>query len=274
MDFLIPVLNMLLPGLYGIVALGYAALFFTKGESRFRVVTELLMPVALVHFAYLVLRTYHLQHIPLLSRPEAMTSIAFALVVVYLAQERPVRSRSVGVFVIAPAFLFQLISSLTITHVSQADRPLFQGGLFRFHVFSSVLAYVGFALAAFYAILFLFLFREIHSRDFRFFFSRLPALETLSRMNYRTVVLAFILFTLGIVTGSIWAARSFAAEALLDPHNVGSLLVWMLYAFMIFRLWGRWPGRQGAVLSLVGFGAIVLLFTILSFVFPTYHDYQ
>ncbi len=266
--------NVALPILYGIVFLAYGAAFLSKEEKRTGNWTGLLLPAAVVHGLYLAARTSALGHMPMLSRYEAMTTIAFCVVLFYLLLERQVKIRAVGVFIIGPAFLLQLISSTQIQHVIRAENPQFEGFLFRFHVVTSILAYVGFAVAAFYGILYLLLFREIRSRKLSFVFSRLPALETLSRMNYRAVLLAFVLFTLGLVAGIAWAYQVIDGFTLLDPKQVGTFVIWILYAALLaFSSRGRWQGRNGAILSLVGFASILAVFVALNLVFHSFHDY-
>ncbi len=270
----IEVTNAALPVLYGILFAAYLSAFLGKGEVWVRRVTSFLPFLVVLHGAYLAGRTIHLGHIPLLSRSEAMSTVGFCLAVIYLIQERQVRVREVGVFVLGPAWALQLFSSFHIQHIVLTQDPQFQGALFRFHVFTSILAYVGFAVAAFYGVLFLLLLREIESRRLGFMFSRLPALETLSRMNYRTVLLAFVLFTLGVITGTVWAIRVLEDHSAVDPKMIGSVVIWLIYAsFLGLSALRRWQGRSGALLSLFGFAAVLTVFVALNFLLPSFHDF-
>lgn len=266
--------NILLPILYGITLIAYLAAFFTKGDKRAERWTSLLLPVALIHAVYLALRTSALGHFPLLTRYEAMSTITICVVLFYLVQERQAKLRALGVFIIGPAFLLQLISSTQIQHQILETNDHFQGFLFRFHVLTSILAYIGFAVAAFYGIMFLLLFQEIRTRKLGFIFSRLPALETLSRLNRRAVILAFSLLSIGLATGTYWAFKVVENFSMLDPKQVGSSLIWVLYATIIyFSSRGRWQGRVGAILSLVGFCAVLAVFLTLNLVLHSFHDY-
>lgn len=266
--------NIILPILYGLVFAAYLAAFVTKGAKRAERWTALLLPAALLHVGYLVLRMTALGHVPLLSRYEAMSTIALCVILFYLVQERQVNVRAVGVFIVGPAFLLQVISSLGIQHLVMEENDQFKGLLFRFHVLSSILAYVGFAVAAFYGVLYLLLFQELRNRKPGFVFARLPALETLSRLNRRAMTLAFSLLTFGLVTGTYWAHKVVENFSILDPKQIGSLLIWILYAlFVALSTRGRWHGRAGAITSLIGFGTLLAVFLALNLVFHSFHDY-
>ncbi len=273
MNQLVIVGNVILPVLYGAAFIGYLIAFLRKEDKGAEKWTGLALPVTILHAAYLGVRTTALGHPPFFSGPEAASTLAFAMFLFYLVQERQVKMKSVGVFIVGPAFLLQLISSIQIHHVVNRE-SLYQGFLFQFHVLASMLAYVGFAIAAFYGILFLLLFREIRTRKLSFVFSRLPALETLSRMNHRAVLLAFSLYTLGVGTGTFWAYKVVENYSALDPKQLGTFMIWVLYAVLI-GVWGRgrWAGKNGAILSLIGFGSILAVFMTLNLIFHSFHDY-
>ncbi len=271
---LVTIGNILLPFLYGITFIAYLAAFLTKGDKRAERWTGLMLPVALIHASYLAIRTSALGHFPLLTRYEAMSTITICVVLFYLVQERQARIRALGVFIIGPAFLLQLISSTQIQHLIIESNDQFQGILFRFHVLSSILAYIGFAVAAFYGMMFLLLFQEIRTRKLGFVFSRLPALETLSRLNRRAVVLAFSLLSFGLLTGTYWAFKVVENFSIFDPKQIGSFVIWALYGiFIFFSSHGRLRGRAGAIFSLVGFGAVLAVFLTLNLILHSFHDY-
>src|SRR5207248_11382588 len=57
-------------------------------------------------------------------------------------------------------------------------------------------------------------------------FSRLPALEVIDEIGYRSLLLGFPFMTLGLIAGSVVAQAKFGRVDFLDPKVFLSLLMW------------------------------------------------
>src|SRR5881397_1404891 len=77
-------LNTLLPMLYAVAALAYVVDFFREDPLARKATRPLLAIVVALHAGYLTLRTGLYEHIPLASVFEVMTTVAFAVALVYL----------------------------------------------------------------------------------------------------------------------------------------------------------------------------------------------
>lgn len=104
-------------------------------------------------------------------------------------------------------------------------------------------------------IIFYFLSRSIQSR--------VPELETLDSVAYRSVSLGFPIFTFGaLIAGAIWAHYAWGRWWSNDPKEMGSLIVWLTFLVYLHARHVRlWSGNQAAVAAILGF-----LFAVLSFV--------
>jgi ABC-type transport system involved in cytochrome c biogenesis permease subunit len=93
--------------------------------------------------------------------------------------------------------------------------------------------------------------------------SRVPELETLDSLAYRSVSLGFPIFTFGaLIAGAIWAHYAWGKWWSNDPKEVGSLIVWLTFLIYLHARHVRlWSGNQAAVAAILGF-----LFAVLSFV--------
>lgn len=111
--------------------------------------------------------------------------------------------------------------------------------------------------------LFLFLEARIKSKQrMKGFWQDMPALSMLDKINAFTTLTAFPLYTLGIVSGLIWAKPVFGATVTGDPKEVISIVVWLLFAALFHnRLANGWKGRKPARLAVLIF--ILCLFSIL-----------
>lgn len=85
----------------------------------------------------------------------------------------------------------------------------------------------------------------------------LPSLSACDKVNQLAVVVGFPLYTLGLMSGFIWAPM---AKAIVEnPKVVLSLFVWFLYALLFYqRMAMRFRGRKTAVMAIVIFGVSAL----------------
>ena len=79
---------------------------------------------------------------------------------------------------------------------------------------------------------------------------RLPALEVIDQIGYRSLLLGFPFMTLGLIAGSIVAQATYGRLDFLDPKIFLSLLMWAVYMVMVFTRWNAgWRGRRAAYLA-------------------------
>ncbi len=82
----------------------------------------------------------------------------------------------------------------------------------------------------------------------------LPSLEALDRVNTVTIVVGFVLLSLGIVTGMFWLRAASGSMWGGSPHEAWMLISWTIYAGLVAaRLAGRQGARQAAASALAGF---------------------
>ena len=104
--------------------------------------------------------------------------------------------------------------------------------------------------------------------------SMFPTLESLDDLNYRAIMIGFPLLTLGIITGAAWANYAWGTYWSWDPKETWSLIVWFVYAaFLHARFTREWRGKRTAVLSLIGFVAVVFTYFGVNYVLSGLHSY-
>ena len=60
-----------------------------------------------------------------------------------------------------------------------------------------------------------------------------------------------------------------------DPKILFTFATWVLYATaLVLRRLRRWQGRQTALASLTGLGAILFSLVAVNFFFPDFHEFQ
>src|SRR5213078_4893399 len=88
---------------------------------------------------------------------------------------------------------------------------------------------------------------------------RLPDLETLDRLTYRTLALGFPFLTTGLILGVLWAGRAWGSVFAYDPLALLSCGGWALYDASPARR-PRQPAaaRPAAYFAIIGFATLVL----------------
>lgn len=270
MDAGIRLLNTVLPILYGLAAVAYAADFFRGDALAGRVARRVLHVTLALHAAYLALRTAHYAHVPLSSPAEMLTTVALALALAYAFVERRSHVQKTGVFVVSLALLLQVVSSAFVGSVREFP-PLLRSPLFALHTVAAVLGYAAFAVSAIYGLLFLVLYHDLRRSRFGIVYDRLPPLEVLAAMSLRAVHLGVVFLTLTIACGALWAAAEFPGFTR-DPKFLLTLSVWVVYlAALALHRGLRWTGRRTIHVSLIGFALLVFSLIAARVLFDSFH---
>ena len=204
--------------------------------------------------------------------PEALSAAGLAAVVAYLMVGHG-RMRSLGML-LAPLGLVLLGTSLVVPHhqVSALDQagaspwlPIHLG-----LVFAGI---GGFFLSFAVGVLYLVVRSRLKKKQFAGL-KRLPSLEVLDRILFRSMLFGFVFLTLGIGVGGMWAAASLSEPWSLDPKVLFTLLIWLWYGVGLqFRLVAGWRGRWSALFSIVGFVGLVFSMGVFNFLVQGWHGY-
>jgi ABC-type uncharacterized transport system permease subunit len=273
MNAALHLLNVALPILYAFAVAAYAV-DFARGDTRAVLVARRLMEITLgLHAVYLAVRTTAFGHVPLSSVMEVLTSVAFAVALVYMIVERRTREHRTGVFLVSVPLLTQLVSSIFIRSSGKFPDVL-RSPLFAVHTASAVIGYAAFSVSAAYGVLFLLLYHDLKLCRFGLFFDRLPPLAVLSRMCLRAIIVGLSALAVTILCGSAWAWIKFPGFAR-DPKFLLTVIVWIVYLAAAWLHYRRHVGDRRAILiSLVGFALLVVSTILVRLAFSTFHVFS
>jgi ABC-type transport system involved in cytochrome c biogenesis permease subunit len=92
-------------------------------------------------------------------------------------------------------------------------------------------------------------------------------------MNYRIMLLGFMLLTLGIASGVAWLNQS-ERDLGIDLMQVLSGILWLLYAANLHLRYARgWQGSRTAAFSIFNFLLVVIFFIAGGFAGNTFHQF-
>ncbi|MFA5832192.1 MAG: cytochrome c biogenesis protein CcsA [Bacteroidota bacterium] len=271
MDQMGKIFEILLPLFYSITVAAYAVAFFRQQQQAKKFKTVLLFVTIVTHFFYLLLRTIDLQHPPIISVFEIMSLLAFSVAASYRVIEMQTKIKNTGLFVLAFALVFQVISSLFIEDVYVVDKVL-RNNLLGIHVLSALLGYSAFTIAAVYGLMYLLQYRALKSNSFGIIFDNLPSLERLEYLTKKGILIGFIPLSVAIVIGYVWLPSAIDNFSYLDPKLIGTIIIWSMYAVEIYLIQsGKRRGRQVMHLAISGFLFTVFSLTIINMYLTSFH---
>ncbi len=261
----------LLTILYTVLMISYARIFARGPAGVALLVRPILVGTVSLHFLSVLIRGIAIGACPLGSRAEFMSLVALSVAVSYLVVEVRLGERATGIFAITPAFLLQVIATVSILGTEKlpveslggipSHEPL--GALQSVHSLAAILGLSAVALSNVYAILYLFLYTAIKRGRFGLFYRKMPPLDTLSDLNFVTTGGAF--FALSIVIGlGAWRAFDGSPDtdiSLAQPEVILTSLLWILFGASIFaKRFLRLGGKRFAYTTLLGLLLLVGIF--------------
>jgi cytochrome c-type biogenesis protein CcsB len=103
---------------------------------------------------------------------------------------------------------------------------------------------------------------------------RLPSIEQLDRLTYRTIVFGFPVWTFGVIAGAIWADQAWGRYWGWDPVETWAFITWVLYAaFLHARATAGWRGRRAHYIQLLGFTSLMFNILVVQVFIAGLHSY-
>ena len=212
-------------------------------------------------------------HAPLSNLYESLVFFSLTIALLYLFVEWKYGYRLIGVFAILLAFLAMAYASFSPNINSQIQPliPALKSNWLIAHVMACFVGYAAFALA--FGLSQMYLLRSAaKNRNFSLI-EVFPKLKTIDELTYQMVMLGFLFHTIGVITGAVWANSAWGRYWGWDPKETWSLITWFIYAtFLHVRLMRGWQGKRIALLSIVGFTAVVFTYFGVNYL-PGLHSY-
>ena len=261
--------------IYAFSAVMYIAGWIFKQEMPGKLGTGTAILAAVANAAGMLLRwreSYALGmgHAPLSNLYESLVFFALTIIVLYLFMERKLENKHLGAFAAPLAFFAMAYASLSpnISDRIQPLLPALKSNWLIAHVLTCFLGYAAFAIA--FAMSIIYLVKEVNDGPLM---QRLPVREMLDELTHQMIMFGFLFLTLGIITGSVWANSAWGTYWSWDPKETWSLITWFIYATLLHaRLMRGWSGKRIAILSLIGFMAVMFTYFGVNYL-PGLHSY-
>ena len=98
--------------------------------------------------------------------------------------------------------------------------------------------------------------------------------EELDTLSYRAILVGFVLLTLGLITGAIWANEAWGTWWSWDPKETWAFISWLFYAaYLHMRISKGWQGRKPAFLATAGLFVVLICYVGVNFLGVGLHSY-
>jgi ABC-type uncharacterized transport system permease subunit len=190
---------------------------------------------------------------------QGFSTFAFLLLAIFLVVDVRYRKPVIGAF-ITPLAVTVLLPGLLLDGGGPLS-PDVQRPLLPVHITIALLGVAASAVAAGVAGMYLLMERQVKGKRFGLLFSRLPSLEFLDTLNRRLVVVGFIALSVTLVTGAFFSSAAPGFFWTWTSKQIATLVAWAMFAALVgARSFGGWRGRRVALLTMTGFGLLLVSF--------------
>ena len=250
--------------LYMIATAGYL-IFFVQPERK-PIASAALWAAFLglrAHFIYFSLRWSESGRIPVTNFFEAISAFGMGIILVFLIMELRYRIPALGTFMLPLVLLLMAPAAITSREIAGLN-PILKSVWLGVHTSLALLGDAAFAFAFIVSVMYLLQEQQLKHKQLGAIFHRLPPLDVMDTISYRALSIGWPLFTLGMITGSIWAESAWGAYWSWQPKETASLLVWLIYLALLHLRTIGWRGRKMAWLSIAGFVFVLVSFFVVS----------
>ena len=254
-----------MPGLFTLAVIGYVcatglalAYLIQREELVYRIGSVVTLAGWTLHGLALVKLGVQTGRPPLGTMTDAISVAAWGAVGLMMFVERKYGPKVLGAFVLPVVLMLSLSSAARALDLGPINRALSSAWL-TVHIALALVGIAAFVLNFAGALMYVLQERQLKGKRPGAFYYRLPSLETLDRLTYRTLAYGFPFLTTAIILGSLWAGTVWGSVFAFDPLAMFSFVAWAIYAATLAgRTAAGWHGRRAAYFSIIGFAALVL----------------
>ena len=98
--------------------------------------------------------------------------------------------------------------------------------------------------------------------------------EQLDSLSYRAITAGFLLLTIGLISGAVWANEAWGSWWSWDPKETWAFICWLVYAaYLHTRITRGWQGKKPAIVAIAGFFVIVVCYIGVNLLGVGLHSY-
>ena len=212
---------------------------------------------------YLVARGIIAGRLPLSNQFEFATAFAWGIAVMLVALQLKSKAEWIRAAAMPMAFLILSYAALQPREITEL-MPALKSAWFGLHIGSAVFSYAAFVLAGCGGLRWLLQEKNLPKAQ----------LVQLDYLCYRLVALGFLLLTVVILSGAIWAEQAWSSFWTWDPKETWALITWILYAiYLHLRMRKKLSGKVMAWFVVIAVPVVLFTFVGVNTLLPGLHSY-
>lgn len=234
-----------------------------KKEKITKLAWWLFVAGAVCNTVYLVARSIIAGRLPLSNQFEFATAFAWGVAVMLIGLQIKSRAEWMRAAAMPMAFLILSYAALQPREITEL-MPALKSAWFGLHIGSAVFSYAAFVLAGCGGLRWLLQEKKLAKAQ----------LAQLDYLCYRLVALGFLLLTVVILSGAIWAEQAWSAFWTWDPKETWALITWILYAiYLHLHLRKKLSGKVMAWFVVISVPVVLFTFIGVNTLLPGMHSY-
>lgn len=249
---------------FAAMVLQFAGSAFKKEQMK-SAAWYMLIAGAVIQTAYIAARGVKAGRVPMANQFEFANAFAWGVAAMGIFfKMRAKKSMDWMVTLCAPcAFLLISYAALQPREITEL-MPALRSAWFTSHIGTAVFSYASFAIAAAIGVRYLALEKKETEKHLR----------ELDVFAYKLVCFGFLMLTIVILTGCIWAEQAWGSFWTWDPKEVWALITWIVYAiFLHQRVRMNWRGHRMAWFAIAAFIFVMFTFVGVNTLMSGLHSY-
>ncbi len=218
----------------------------------------------------LIIRGIISAHFPLATLFESLLFTLFCTALLYIIINICRKKRKINLYFITPLLSVLAVLTLQLKDSPSPLAPVLRSIWLQIHVSVTMLSYAAFFLSFAFAVLFLVKTILPESTVSK----KIADSDQIDGLSYKLVTLGYPLLMAGIITGAIWANRTWGSYWSWDPKETWALITWLIYTiYLHVRIVSKWRGTRTAVLNCIAFISVIITYFGVNLLTFSLHSY-
>lgn len=220
----------------------------------------------ILHTVFSVWRGIAAKRLPLANQFEFASGFAWAATVLGFALYKKLHQEWLMTVSMPVAFLVLSYAAFQPMEIKEL-MPALRSTWFALHIGAATFSYAAFAIAGGLGAHYLVMLSKGNAEDE-------ARMRQTDYLTYRLICLGFLLLTVVILSGAIWAEQAWSLWWSWDPKETWALITWILYAIYLHqRMRMKWQGKRMAWFAVIAVICVIFTFAGVNQLLPGLHSY-
>lgn len=217
--------------------------------------------------AYILIRGIAAGRLPLSNQFEFAAAFAWGVGLMHIILRIRLKQEWVSTVSLPAVFLLASYAALLPREINEL-MPALRSAWFGLHIGSAVFSYASFVLAGCLGIRYLHILKKNGA-------GHEEQMLEIDYLSYRLIAFGFLMLTVVILSGCIWAEQAWSAFWTWDPKETWALITWIIYAIYLHqRLRKKWQGKRMAYFAIIAVVCVLFTFIGVNQLLSGLHSYS